>query len=127
MPNPERPLVKELDQLPIPARGLTRRYGRRYYLGTRRPTVTMETSCGCPYRCNFCSVWRFHRGTVRFVSPERVVEEIATLPPGDVLFTDDNFLTDASRAACIADLIVRRGIKRRWIFQARRDSIVRHP
>ena len=125
--NPERPLIRDMDRLPIPARNLTRRYRKRYYLGTRHPIVTMETSRGCPYRCHFCSVWKFHRGTVRFMSPERVVEEILTLPRGDVLFTDDNFLADAERAYRIADLIERRGIRRRWIFQARSDSIVRHP
>jgi len=123
----ERPLALNLDGLPIPARSLTKRYRKRYYLGTRQPIVTMETSRGCPHRCNFCSIWRFHRGKVRSMTPERVVEEIKTLGPGDVLFADDNFLADAERAYKIADMIERSELRRRYIFQARSDTIIRHP
>ncbi|MBO8128636.1 MAG: cobalamin B12-binding domain-containing protein [Peptococcaceae bacterium] len=125
---PERPLVVDLDEVPIPNRELTKRYRNKYYLGTRRPFNLMETSRGCPYHCNFCSIWRFHRGKIRFMSPERVVEEVKTLPPGDVLFTDDNFLIDIDRSFKIADLIARSKLpRRRYIFQARSDTIIKHP
>jgi radical SAM superfamily enzyme YgiQ (UPF0313 family) len=124
----ERPLLQSLDEVPPADRELTGRYRNQYYLGTRRPFVTLETSRGCPHRCNFCSIWRFYRGRVRSMSPERVVEEIRFLPPGDVLFTDDNFLADVRRAGKIAELLKGRGIpRRRYIIQARSDTVVRHP
>ncbi|HHW44140.1 MAG TPA: radical SAM protein [Desulfotomaculum sp.] len=124
----ERPLLKVLDDVPPADRSLTAPYRRHYYLGLRRPFVTLETARGCPHRCNFCSIWRFYRGRVRFMSPERVAEEVQSLPPGDVLFTDDNFLADVRRAERIAALLKGRGVpRRRYIIQARSDTIVKHP
>ncbi|MGB9791192.1 MAG: B12-binding domain-containing radical SAM protein [Thermacetogeniaceae bacterium] len=120
-----RPLLADLDKVPFPRRDLTSRYRKLYFLGLRRPLVTVETSRGCPYRCNFCSVWRFHQGKFRAMSPERVVEELAQLPPGDVLFADDNFLANIPRVCEIISLIKRRRLpKRRYIIQARSDTIV---
>lgn len=43
------------------------------------------------------------------MSPEQVVEELAQLPPGDVLFTDDNFLADIPRVLHIIALLNRNG------------------
>lgn len=125
--NPERPLVMDLNALPFPARNLTEGYRKQYYLGTRYPIITMETSRGCPYKCDFCSVWRFHRGTVRSMDPERVLEEIKSLGRGDVFFTDDNFLGVTKKADQVAKLIEKNKIQRRYIIQARSDSIVKHP
>ncbi len=123
-----RPLLANLDEVPFPRRSLVKDYRERYFLGFRRPLITVETSRGCPFRCNFCSVWRFQRGKFRAMSPERVLEELAQLPPGDVLFTDDNFLTDVNRAAQIAALIKGERLPaRRYIIQARSDTIVSHP
>jgi radical SAM superfamily enzyme YgiQ (UPF0313 family) len=123
-----RDLVFRLDDVPLPDRSRPENLKGAYYLGFRRPVVSVETSRGCPHRCNFCSVWRFHRQKFRFQSAERVVEELACLPEGDVFFTDDNFLANVDRAARIATLIKKRRLpSRRYIFQARSDTIINYP
>lgn len=123
----KRPRIKNLDNLPLPARDILHRYRKSYYLGFQRPIATIETSRGCPYRCEFCSVWNFYGGEYRVKSPERVVAEIATLREKYLLFTDDNFLQSIPRAQKIAELLLAKGIRKKITIQARSDSIVRHP
>jgi len=122
-----RPLVTELDRLAHPARSLVHRWRKSYHLGVRGPLVSLETSRGCPYRCTFCSVWRFHQGKVRFKSPERVLEEVEAVDGHNIFITDDNFLASIPRVEAIADLLLNRRVKKRFIIQARTDSIARHP
>jgi radical SAM superfamily enzyme YgiQ (UPF0313 family) len=122
-----RALVKPLDVLPHPQRALTRSHGWTYDLGLSGPLAAVETARGCPYKCNFCSVWRFYEGRVRFKSPQRMVEELQAVEESAILFTDDNFLASVRRAAQIADLIEERGIHKHYIIQARSDAIARHP
>jgi len=120
-----RPLLDDLDQLPFPKR--IRPKGAGYYMGFQRPLALLETSRGCPFRCSFCSVWEFFHGKYRTKSPERVLEEILTLREPFVLFVDDNFLLDPDRAERIALLLKESKVRKRYTFQARSDSIVRHP
>lgn len=122
-----RPRIENLDKLPLPARDILHRYRRSYYLGFQRPIATIETSRGCPYRCEFCSVWNFYGGEYRQKSPERVVQEITSLEEKYLLFTDDNFLQSIPRAQKIAQLLLLEGVRKRITFQARSDSIVAHP
>jgi radical SAM superfamily enzyme YgiQ (UPF0313 family) len=122
-----RPLLKDLDALPYPARVLNPTCRQEYYAIIIRPIALVETTRGCPHRCRFCSVWPFHRGLVRYKSPQRVVREVAALEQPHVMFTDDNFLTHGKRAGEIARLIREQGIEKRYSFQARSDDIVRHP
>jgi len=122
-----RPLLKDLDALPYPARVLNPTSRQDYYAIIIRPIALVETTRGCPHRCRFCSVWPFHQGMVRYKSPQRVVREVAALEQPYVLFTDDNFLTNGKRAGEIARLIREQGIEKRYSLEARSDDIVRHP
>jgi radical SAM superfamily enzyme YgiQ (UPF0313 family) len=123
----QRPLLKNLDDLPHPVRSLTSSYRQDYHLFLSRPVAALETARGCPYRCSFCAVWRFYREQVRFKSPQRVVGELEAIDERTVLVTDDNFLADVRRAGEIARLIRERGIHKSYMIQARSDAIVRHP
>ncbi|MCP4663621.1 MAG: hopanoid C-3 methylase HpnR, partial [bacterium] len=71
------PARRPLNDLPLPARHLLKDYTSEYYINFRRPLALVETARGCPFKCNFCSVWKFHEHTFREKSPERVVEELA--------------------------------------------------
>ena len=124
---PARPLIANLDELPMPARHLTQQYRYHYHLGFQKPFSIMETARGCPYRCDFCSVWKFFQGKCRMMSPERVLEEIKTIRDKYIFLADDNFLISVPRAKRIAELLIGNRIKKRFMFQARSDAIVQHP
>lgn len=124
----DRQQVKDLDELPRPARQLVSRGGRgRYFFNFWKPMAMLETARGCPFRCNFCSVWNFFQGRCRTKSPERVVDEIAGIGEKYILVTDDNFLVDVRRAREIAALLKEKGIQKSYSFQARSDTIAKHP
>ncbi len=119
--------VANLDDLPRPARELTKEYRKDYFLGFRKPLAVVETARGCPYRCNFCSVWKFYQGKCRSMSVERAVSAIAAVEEDYVLIADDNFLFNIKRAAKIAENIVAAGIRKNLTIQARSDTIVDNP
>src|SRR5581483_9505271 len=73
------PTRSDLDTLPLPARHLIARYAPHYYINFRKPLALMETARGCPFKCNFCSVWKFHESTFRAKSPDRVVQELRAI------------------------------------------------
>ena len=68
------PARSQLDELPLPARHLIDEYADHYYINFRKPLALMETARGCPFKCNFCSVWKFHESDLpRKVARARVV------------------------------------------------------
>jgi radical SAM superfamily enzyme YgiQ (UPF0313 family) len=123
---PARPAIANLDDLPPPARHLTRRFRHRYYWTGQGPHALVETARGCPHQCKFCGVWRFHEG-VRTMSPEAIVREIAGLQEPWIIFADDNFLSSVARARRTAELLAQQGIRKRYIIQTRSDTVVQHP
>jgi len=126
--NKARNLLPSLDTLPIPARDLVSRWNDRYYFLFEQPHTLVSTSRGCPFKCNFCSVWKFYHNKCRYMSAERVVDELEQLPTTSVSFVDDNFLANVPRALKIVDLIKKRGVKLTYYgMQARTDTISKHP
>lgn len=125
--NPAGSFKLDMDRLPLPRWDLTDKYRSEYFFLFDKPDTSVATGRGCPYRCNFCSVWVFYGGRTRQMSAERVVKEVANVETDHITFVDDNFLMNHKRENAIADLIRAEGIKKRFSMECRTDSIVRHP
>ncbi|MFP4355043.1 MAG: B12-binding domain-containing radical SAM protein [Phycisphaerae bacterium] len=117
----------EMDALALPRRDLVADYRQEYFFLFDKPDSSVATGRGCPYRCNFCSVWKFYAGRTRQMCPERVIQEVRHCDTGHITFVDDNFLMNYRRENEIADRIQAEGINLRYSMECRTDSIVRHP
>jgi radical SAM superfamily enzyme YgiQ (UPF0313 family) len=121
--NPVRSLGPIKDQL-YPDRS-RRRYNYEVELkniSTGVKSDMVSASRGCPYNCTFCTLNRNPWGEKRVWSgrsPESIVEELAQIKAPLVAFSDDIFTKDMDRVERICDLIVERGIRKKYVVQAR--------
>ena len=58
----------------------------------------VETTRGCPFSCNFCSVTTFFGRSFRHRPPAEVVAEIESLDKKFVFLVDDNIVADKEAA-----------------------------
>jgi radical SAM superfamily enzyme YgiQ (UPF0313 family) len=128
--NPVRRLGAIKDQL-YPNRSL-RRYTYEVEVQNISTGVEMDlfsASRGCPFKCTFCSFnfnpWGEKRNWSGR-SPESIVEELAQIKAPLVGFTDEIFTYDMDRVERICDLILDRGIRKKYIINARLE-IARRP
>ena len=121
--NPVRRLGAIKDQL-YPNRSL-RRYTYEVEMDNFNTGVEFDmlsASRGCPFNCTFCSFNRNPWGEKRNWSgrsPESIVEELAQIKAPLVAFTDEVFTHDMDRVEQICDLIIDRGIRKKFIINAR--------
>jgi len=129
--NEDRPLIKDLDSLPFPARHL-----RQYlYKANDRKTEydVLLTSRGCYGHCTFCCEPSMSRCHYRYRSPENVVEEIlkiARYHEGrrvSVIIADPNFMGIPSRVERLCDLLKPYGLNMEYCALVRPDSMARYP
>jgi len=113
--------------IPHPRRELVADYRHAYSWLYDKPDTSIATGRGCPYRCNFCSVWEFYNGVTRQMSASRVMEEIRSVKTKHVTILDDNFLFNAGRVNEIADMVKAEGLHMRFGMECRTDSIARYP
>jgi radical SAM superfamily enzyme YgiQ (UPF0313 family) len=92
-----------------------------------KPLASIRTSKGCPFRCNFCALWKLTEGRYLKRSPEKVLEELTGIEEEYVFFADDESLVDAKRMKTLAQLIKDAGIKKRYFLYGRSDTIARNP
>jgi len=91
----------------LAANGIVDEYHVMRHLCNLESTYTLETARGCPYRCYFCSVWKFYQGKCRTKSPERVVAELAELVPGPYsVMVIDPRLADIGLELATGEIIV---------------------
>jgi radical SAM superfamily enzyme YgiQ (UPF0313 family) len=129
--NENRPLP-EADIILSPDRSL-RRYDYRVALyGKNITQLTYDTvlgARGCPFNCKFCTFSLNPLGQKRTYSArsvESVIQEIESITADIILFSDDNFAVNVTRAKEICDAIVVHKIKKRFLAQTRIE-ITKHP
>ena len=90
------------------------------------PRNTLQTTRGCRFNCDFCSVIRINGRGSRHRDPDEVVEELRVMkrrgqkfgPFFHVSFLDDDLAADLEFAAALCEAIVRSGLKMSWAAQA---------
>lgn len=121
-----REIIRNLDDMPLPARHLTKRLRRHYHIGFDCPMASLETSRGCPYECNFCSVWVFYSRKIRGKSPDKLAEEIANVKEKYIFLTDDIAFLHKEPAIKLALKLKEMGVKKSFTCETRADIVVRH-
>lgn len=126
---PPRPQVRDLDDLPLPARHLlaARGYNKKYFFTVCKPMASIFTSRGCSFDCNFCSIWEFYERKTRFLSAKRICDQLERIPEKYVFFLDDNFLSSERRLEELYEEMRRRKINKIWMIQGRTDAVVGSP
>lgn len=125
------PQIETLDESPIPDWDLInfdiypcvidRRGG---YMGA------LETSRGCMFRCRFCAVPAYWKGTQRYKSIGRVMEEVKQLNQRKVYqinVVDDGFGNDPDYTAELVEAFRRFPDTFAWNAFLRVDTVVRQP
>jgi radical SAM superfamily enzyme YgiQ (UPF0313 family) len=122
-----RPYVN-LDNIPLPNRDLNRPWRNHYFSAYFKPLASIRTSVGCPARCRFCSLWRLTGGRYMRRDPKKIVQEIQTLDHAEyVFFADDESLADARRMEQLAELLLAKGVNKKYSMYGRAATIANHP
>ena len=90
------------------------------------PLNTLQTTRGCRFNCDFCSVIRINGRGSRHSPVERVIEEVKVLKKagqhaGDfayIFFLDDDMAADLDYTVELSEAILRSGVKFTWGCQA---------
>lgn len=122
-----RSLNENLDEFPFPNRELTKKYRQNYFRGNWKPMASIFSSRGCPFRCDFCAMWKINQGKYRQRSAGSLVNELAGIKEEYIDFADDNTLHDAKRAREIYDLIKKNNIRKTYKTYARADTVTKYP
>lgn len=108
-------ILKNLDNVPFPARHLVEKYDYDLYprgIFYRKKLTLMMTSRGCPSNCLFCSRYCNSVDGYEFRqrSAENVVDEILNIDKKyrSVMIVDDNFLFDKKRSIKIFDMLIKK-------------------
>ncbi len=78
-----RPVTFDLTQSAVPRRDLLK---GRYFVDS------LQTSRGCPFDCEFCSVTRLYGGEYKYKPFDRIRKELESLRTRNVFLVDDNIL-----------------------------------
>ncbi len=84
--------------------------------------ASIQTTRGCPMKCDFCSVHTFNGSKYRVRPVGEVLDELETIPQEKIYFVDDNLIGYGKKAQQRAiDLfkgMIERGIRKQWFCSA---------
>jgi len=102
-----------MDNAPLPRRDL-------FHPGYTYANI--QTTRGCPMKCDFCSVHTFNGSHYRERPVDEVLDELETISHNRIYFVDDNIIgysrKSKERAKRLFKGMIERGIKKDWYCQA---------
>jgi radical SAM superfamily enzyme YgiQ (UPF0313 family) len=118
--NQKMDFLFDLDSMPYPdfsliKNGIKRTYGYRI--------VPVQTSRGCPFDCEFCSVTGMFGKKIRYRSTENIIKELRQYneKKNVIFFYDDNFTANRKRAKELLVAMMREKFTFKWSTQVRAD------
>lgn len=82
---------------------------------------SVQTSRGCPFNCNYCSVTRYMGNRYRKRRAVHVLDELASIDGRYVAFVDDNLIgySEESRreSKALFEGMIERGLRKKWWMQ----------
>jgi anaerobic magnesium-protoporphyrin IX monomethyl ester cyclase len=131
--NPTRIYIKDLNDLPYPARHLVPLDKYNFQMDVPGmgmiPASSVITSRGCPFSCTFCATPGNWGRKVRAHSPEYVLDEIQfcidKYGAKAIWFYDDIFNFNPKRVNEICDLILKRKMDFKWFCEIRVDVMTK--
>jgi radical SAM superfamily enzyme YgiQ (UPF0313 family) len=129
--NKNRPL-RDVNDIDAPDRALRANKYKLAINGIEVMGLTFDSvlsARGCPHNCKFCTFSLNPLGQKRTYSArsvDSVLKELEGITAQVILFSDDDLFVNPARAEKLCDGIIERGIKKRFIAQARIE-IYKHP
>ena len=127
--NPDRPLIEDLDQLPLVSSVYKKHLNIEDYFNPNAPypNVTIITGRGCVYRCNFCLFPQtLHGRKYRTRSADNVVAEFEYIKKTfrqckAVFIEDDTFTVNRKRCQEISEKLINSKVGLCWTANSRAD------
>lgn len=122
--NPSRPLIEDVDSIPMPAYHL---FNIEHYRLLREPNcektdfvMPILSGRGCTFTCNFC--YRMDKG-FRGRSNKSILEEVRYLQENYkinyIAFSDELLMSSISRTMSLCEAIIDSGLKFKWYCNGR--------
>jgi len=121
--NPRDSAAVDMDSLPYPDFDLIVGWKKAKSFGLT-PIIPIQTSRGCPFGCNFCSVISMFGRKIRLRSVEKVVGELERYRDErvHVFFYDDNFAANKKWTKELLRALIGIGFRAKWSAQVRADA-----
>ncbi|MBC7400681.1 MAG: B12-binding domain-containing radical SAM protein [Mucilaginibacter sp.] len=124
-----RPVLKDLDSLPLPAWDLVdiEPYRDSWLKNVGYFSINMGTTRGCPFKCNWCAK-PIYGNRYNSRSPQNVIAELKMLkerfPVDHIWFCDDIFGLKPGWVIAFAQLMQQENLRTRFKIQSRADLLV---
>jgi anaerobic magnesium-protoporphyrin IX monomethyl ester cyclase len=124
-----RPVLKDLDSLPLPAWDLVdiEPYRDSWLKNVGYFSINMGTTRGCPFKCNWCAK-PIYGNRYNSRSPQNVIAELKMLkerfPVDHIWFCDDIFGLKPGWVLEFAQLMRQENLRTRFKIQSRADLLV---
>lgn len=112
-----------MNELPVPRWDLLKL--ERYFKPIptlKMPIMSIQTSRGCPHKCDFCTVPVFAGGKMRYRDPAHLLREIDAYGAEFFSIADDNLIVNPDAAAQLFKTLAKRKLSWFGFLTPRRSS-----